>query len=419
MLLRPEVVFALFLYAFVIRGGQLVLGGLNLTAVLLIATFVALIFPVLAGRPLRFSLRASDLFLLVFLLVLFVASYIAPDPSAGLRKASLFGTTVFVPYVIARLVFKTYAQIRTFLTVILIVATSIAFNLIALSLSSDYIGGRLQFFEANPIPTGTLMAVGSAIAAVGITSRLFRTRTAKAFCLLAVGACIYGLFLSGVRGPLIALLIGSAFYAFFALRSAARKLNVSIGAAVTGVIVVMTFNTWYPYIERSIPNVGSYRLQTIKEGLSTQQRIEEYRLASEMFFEHPLGGAGTSAFGLTVWGYPHNIFLEIASEMGLIGLFTFLCFLGAVMLSGVKYLSARRADGINVSAKAIGLTVIVVAITLLVGRQFSFALTMHKDLFVFLGIIVNLPSIHSAYLRRSQQINAQMSAETVPSRVIE
>jgi len=30
---------------------------------------------------------------------------------------------------------------------------------------------------------------------------------------------------------------------------------------------------------------------------------------------------------------------------------------------------------------------------LLVGRQFSFGLDMHKDLFVFLALIVNLPVI--------------------------
>ena len=38
-----------------------------------------------------------------------------------------------------------------------------------------------------------------------------------------------------------------------------------------------------------------------------------------------------------------------------------------------------------------GLIILVVAISLIVERQFSFGLDMHKDLFVFFGIIVNLP----------------------------
>ena len=39
---------------------------------------------------------------------------------------------------------------------------------------------------------------------------------------------------------------------------------------------------------------------------------------------------------------------------------------------------------------------LVVGLTLLVEKQFSFSLTMHKDLFAFLGIIVNLPDLSSS-----------------------
>ena len=39
---------------------------------------------------------------------------------------------------------------------------------------------------------------------------------------------------------------------------------------------------------------------------------------------------------------------------------------------------------------------LVVGLTLLIEKQFSFSLTMHKDLFAFLGIIVNLPDLSSS-----------------------
>ncbi len=39
---------------------------------------------------------------------------------------------------------------------------------------------------------------------------------------------------------------------------------------------------------------------------------------------------------------------------------------------------------------------LVVGLTLLVEKQFSFSLSMHKDLFTFLGIIVNLPDLSSS-----------------------
>ncbi len=36
---------------------------------------------------------------------------------------------------------------------------------------------------------------------------------------------------------------------------------------------------------------------------------------------------------------------------------------------------------------------LAVGLTLLIEKQFGFSLTMHKDLFAFLGIIVNLPDL--------------------------
>jgi len=51
------------------------------------------------------------------------------------------------------------------------------------------------------------------------------------------------------------------------------------------------------------------------------------------------------------------------------------------------------------------MAVLVVGLTLFVEKQFSFSLTMHKDLFAFLGIIVNLP-----YLSSSPNLKASKNA---------
>jgi O-antigen ligase len=390
LLLRsPEIAFALFIFSYVIEGGDLIPGGLDLTPVFLFISLVGFFLPTLKGKPVRFTPKSSDLWLFLFLLILFGGSYLAPDIQGAIQKAFLFTVAVFLPYMITRLFFKTYKQIWIFLTVICGLATGIAAILTVISFSHKYAGGRLQFFEANPIPTGTLLALGLVIAVIGLTSELFgKTRKVKLLCIVAILVCLYGIFLSGVRGPLISAIVGLALY-FLVLFMQRPRVLASIAGMV--VLVLVTFNVWYRYVISSVPNIGGYSLQAITEGLSTQERVERYRAAIELFVQNPLLGTGTDGFAQhTGLGYPHNIFLEIASETGVVGLLIFTCFLASIALHGLRYfaMSATRYDP---RAMPIGLAVLVVSLTLLMSKQFSYNLTMHKDLFAFLGLMANLP----------------------------
>ena len=388
---RPEIAFALFLFSYVIEGGELIPGPLDLTAIFLLLSLAGFFLPAVIGKPLHFSHKSSDFWLFIFLIVLFGGTYLAPDLQGGIMKSILFAAAVALPYLIVRLSFKTYDQIRVFLFTILGLATGIVVILVAISFSPTYVGGRLQFFEANPIPTGTLSAVGLVMAVIGLTSDLLRkSGKSKAFCLAAIPLCLYGTFLSGVRGPLIAAITGLAFYLLILL---GQRPRVLAGAGVIAILLLTIFNMWYPYVVRTVPNVGGYRLQAITQGLSTQRRLERYQAAITLFAQRPLLGGGTDGFAQrTGLEYPHNTFLEIASETGLIGLIVFVCFLGSVVWSGFRYLAIPSTRS-NPQARAIGLTVLVVSLTLFVGKQFSFDLTMHKDLFAFLGLVMNLPML--------------------------
>jgi len=395
LLRRPEVAFALFLFSYVIEGGELIPGPLDLTAIMLFISLAGFFLPAVRGKPIRFSSKSSDLLLFIFLIVFFGGSYLAPDLQDGVTKAALFAVAVFLPYLIVRLFFKTYEQIRIFFITFLGLAIGIAALLIAMSVLPAYVGGRLQFLEANPIPTGTLLAVGLVIAVIGLTSDLLRkSGKSKAFCLAAIPLFLYGVFLSGVRGPLISAIVGLAFYILILFRQRPRLV---VRAGVIAILLLVTFNMWHPYVVRTAPNIGGYSLQAIVQGLSTQQRLEKFRAAITLFAQRPVLGGGTDGFAQrTGLGYPHNIFLEIASEMGLIGLIVFMCFLGSIVWSGLRYL-AMHPTMFAPQARAIGITVLVISLILLVEKQFSYGLTMHKDLFAFLGIIVNLPIIQKTF----------------------
>ena len=58
-------------------------------------------------------------------------------------KTALFAVAVFLPYMMARLFFKTYKQIWIFLATILCLATGIVVILLVLSFSPTYVGGSM------------------------------------------------------------------------------------------------------------------------------------------------------------------------------------------------------------------------------------------------------------------------------------
>jgi len=390
---KPEITFALFLFSYIIEGGDLIPGLIDLTPILLFISFAGFFFPAIMKKTIQYSSKSSDIWLLIFLFILFGGSYLTPDLQSGLKKAILFAVAVVLPYMIVRFFFKTYKQIKVFLITIIVLATGIALILIFISFSPIYYGGRLQLFEANPIPTATLLAVGLIIAVIGLNNNLFsKTIQGKAICIAIIPLCLYGMFLSGVRGPLISVVIGLAFYLLIMY---IRQPRMWIRMATIVFLLLMTFNIWNPYIASKVPNSRLYNPREIIKGASAQQRLERYQATKRLFAQRPLFGGGTDGYAQrTAFNYPHNIFLEIVSDNGLIGLLVFLCFLISVLRYAILYLTKKFRIS-HQSEKAIGLIILVIVVTLFIEKQISCSLTTHKDLFSFLAIIVNLPSLSS------------------------
>ena len=392
---RPEITFSLFLFSYVIEGGDMIPGPIDLTPILLFISLAGFFLPAVRRNTIQYSSKASDVWLLIFLIVVVGGSYLSPDSQSGVEKAILFAIAVVLPYMMVRVFFKTYKQIKIFLITILSLAAGIAAILIFMSFLPAYTTGRLLFFEANPIPTGTLLAVGLVIAVIGLSSDLLsKNRQIKTICIATIPLCLFGMFLSGVQGPLISAILGLAFYL---LIQYIRQPRVWISIVGVVLFLLVSFNIWYPSIASKVPNIRDYGPDAIIKDSSTKQRLERYQAAIRLFAQKPLLGGGTDSFAQRTQldKYPHNIFLEIASENGLIGLLVFFVFLGSVVRAGFRYLTIHRIR-LDPHERSIGLAVLTVSLILLVEKQFSYSLTMHKELFTFLGIIANLPDLSSS-----------------------
>jgi len=90
---RPEITFALFLFSYVIEGGDLIPGPIDLTPILLFISFAGFFLPAIMRNSIQYSSKISDIWLMIFLIVLVGGSYLSPDSQSGVEKAILFASS--------------------------------------------------------------------------------------------------------------------------------------------------------------------------------------------------------------------------------------------------------------------------------------------------------------------------------------
>lgn len=120
---------------------------------------------------------------------------------------------------------------------------------------------------------------------------------------------------SGCRQAILGLATVIAFrFAVFRLSNLYKKnlLRKVVWMTFGLVIAYLVFMFVAQYLQ------SDYITNTIEEGDYTRERI--YDLAYEIFLQYPIAGAGLGGYHfITGYTYPHNFFLELLCETGLIG----------------------------------------------------------------------------------------------------
>jgi O-antigen ligase len=179
--------------------------------------------------------------------------------------------------------------------------------------------GRLEFGgNENTIFTSRLLCAGALVLlvapALGVPPRLRLVAP-----LLGVGLVLVALGV-GSRGPIVALALSLACVAAASVVKSPRQL-VSVLAIVAAGIAL------FPLIQ--LPETSRQRLeQTVNNPVQTLEedgRSRLYNKAIELTAENPVRGFGAGGFFLYSYvlmnqeeKYPHNMFLELSAEVGLL-----------------------------------------------------------------------------------------------------
>jgi O-antigen ligase len=239
-----------------------------------------------------------------------------PSPAYGDEKATKFVTLTLLATLAPFFLVETERDLRRFFswTVVLAIVTA-AFTV----MNPPADDGRLTIgSEGNTIGISRVLCTGALILLVGALTDLIARRgwsVAGAIALVAVAAAI------GSRGPLLALV-------FALLATGAVWLARVPGKLAPVLLAVTAAAALLPFI--SLPQDSSQRLsRAVRDPVAsfrTDPRYDIFSQAVTLIEHHPLVGVGAGGFqsvgrlGVPPEDYPHNMVLEVWSELGLLPL---------------------------------------------------------------------------------------------------
>ncbi|HEX7300480.1 MAG TPA: O-antigen ligase family protein [Solirubrobacteraceae bacterium] len=228
-----------------------------------------------------------------------------PAPDYGGQKVTTFLTVTMLAIGAPFFIFERWDDLRRFFTWTVVVAVPVAILAIAHPAAES---GRLA--GDNTIGTSRLLCTAALILLLGALgqARWRLPATAAAAGFIATAAAV------GSRGPILSLAIALALVVTGWLLRVPRKVAPVLAIVAVGVAVV-------PFV--SLPATSSERLSSAaRDPVAAFRADDRYYLVQEAFQlidANPVRGAGVGAFSainpLIKW--PHNLFLELWSELGI------------------------------------------------------------------------------------------------------
>ncbi|MEO0080144.1 MAG: O-antigen ligase family protein [candidate division WOR-3 bacterium] len=387
LLAYPEICLMLFLTAGTFKTEILSLlpAAPDPTAILAVITCLAVVFRILPPAPYlaRTAHRLLPGRLLLpygLLLLVIIGSALSFTTSEygrakAFRFAALTTVATFAPFYLL----DTETRLRRFLM------TAVGLG-IAMTLFGVVTGEGLAAFGSTHIATGRVIGLGL------LATLFFLFRDARAaphrwpiWATLA-GILLFGFLYAGSRGSLVSLVITGVVLVITSL-FLKRGWRTTAPGLVTIALLLAVVATLKPEAIE-VMNTRLAHVTSGPLGSSAGARIGLAKTALETFLANPVIGVGIGGFDL-IWSrsemprgsYPHNIFLELGSELGLVGIGAF-----GLLLFPTLVHTFRRLRGAPARGLATPLLVCALLIYFLVNALFSGDLNDNRMLFSAIGL---------------------------------
>ena len=234
--------------------------------------------------------------------------------------------------------------------------------------------------DYDPIALGRISGAGILIALYALLAGRAGVRAVA----LAVAPLLTVAFLaSGGRGPVVGLLAGLIVLLALPVAGAPRRRLIVLGAVILSVAIA----------SQIVPGDAMDRAASVivggTGGRDPNGRTELWAQALNLFASNPWSGIGTGGFAAVepLELYPHNLLLEVAVELGLLGLVPLIGALVAGTIAIARSLTAPVA-----ADRGLSLLVAALFTAALVNAMFSADITANSDVWLLLGLGVGLAS---------------------------
>jgi O-antigen ligase len=373
-----------------LAAGNLPKGGTvaAYTAWLVLGLFITVVRSDRVHPPLRLVLDFSAAGTLALGALMLARLPASADYAYGLNKIELYGLVCLVPYIVGVVVGFGRRDLQLFFRVyVAMVVAAAIYNayLIATGGANQQYSDRFSLDASiDVIGLGRTMGEVSLILLFMIVrAETVRTRALLALALAPVAITFIS---SGSRGPVIGMVVALPSVLLWRAASpiVARRLAFSL-VAVGGLAVLAVVALVPPEATQRSLSI----FQTTQETGDTS-RIVLWAEAIHAFsanLSHTLVGIGTGGYAsisTTSQLYPHNIFLEVGTELGVLGLLALAAFVISVI---VRLLKLLAGGGETAGWSGLLLTLFVFS---LVNAQFSGDVPYNASLFLWGGLASGL-----------------------------
>jgi O-antigen ligase len=247
---------------------------------------------------------------------------------------------------------------------------------------------------------GYLFVTCLALAALGSPKRFLGAA-------LGMGVALYGLLIMGGRAPLTVALLAIPLLALGLLRHGGRSLRrLALLAGLVAVAAVAYLGLGPADRTNGEAAAGFRTLQRYEMQLSGQdtrsmdQRLAGRELAVRMWLEKPVFGWGIGEFKIadSYLKYPHNTLFEILAEMGLAGLFLFLCVCIPAVRDCARIVGDRARGWTDVAIALLFLTELAAHLTV------QGYLADDRAFFAYMGLVIGSCTVAARGNRRALRL---------------
>jgi O-antigen ligase len=386
-----EFLLVLFLFAGRLKANpRLAWIPIDLTAALLVASVVVAGF-VLYQSSFSLPRRGLSLTVAAGLFVGWVLVSLNWTPSVNYARDKSLSLVVlaFWPLVACALIIApSPTRVKKFIDSILIFGVAMSLDLVVLALR---VGPSRVMLEVGSEYLGVGRIVGLAAPVLFLLASLQKNKISRLFLFGCFVSTLTAVILSGGRGPAVGMLASMAVpFLFVGLRGGRAgglhryiRMFAVMVVLVTAVVVLMVGSGLKPAtIQRA-----EQTFTTDSGGHSTAERFRYYSEALDAWKTDPVIGRGVGSFPV-LFGradeafYPHNIFLEILVENGMIG----------VLLFVVLIVTAMRLMGFKPGqTDVVRMILLMMFVNAFMNAQVTADLPDNRLLFALLGLMAFNP----------------------------